>query len=731
MNSAKEAVKDDGMLGAKRKREADVASEESSLLGRWSANGMYTGIDGEQREMTVFEKIAEAAGIPANINRLNKEALVQQLTGRGIPGMTVDTLKKEMQTRLREIMEDQGVTGVLYLPISEDVKKGDPEWILTPEQKDRLAEINAFVDEFGMGKLNRKKKRYLLECARKQFDSFKLGTIVSHSCKKMDLTGAFDTYKQYRDIGVYPSFDDFCNLLSLVAGLGEQGSSAAPTREVEPPQDVTACSEVFEDLRGEGHKLNENIYTAVIRCLSMNDRQDRALELYKEMQQKEIVPKGRTFTHLLGAYSLCGNKAVCFDLYRDITERYEMIPAERDYVNMLKVCATNDDSRFYDVLEAFMEDVLVPEKREDTWQVLREWFSAAERGFIVRESPIDSISGSIECNQETLRSIDLNTDTRKQLLSQINRLASDRNQAVLSASAAQVPSGDIVLGGGKGKLTKSRLEDLQKRHSDTMAKWEAYIAWMAEVLSETQLQVRGDGGGHGGCDTSTKTPSMAEVTEALKGEESMGQNATYKYDVIIDGANLGYYKQAYQGAPTHVDYNQIDWAVRQLQIQGYHPLVVLHRRHIDNKKIPAEAKVVIHSWITEKLLYQTPHGCNDDWFWLHMAVVLRAKLLTNDEMRDHNFQMLSPRCFGRWKERNQIRFSFGGWVPKPAPDPQAQTQTQTRRADESQQTHWRQALLSIPPRFSYRMQCLSPRRSYAFPARDSGAWLSVYKKDDR
>ncbi len=56
MNSAKEAVKDDGMLGAKRKREADVASEESSLLGRWGANGMYTGIDGEPREMTVFEK---------------------------------------------------------------------------------------------------------------------------------------------------------------------------------------------------------------------------------------------------------------------------------------------------------------------------------------------------------------------------------------------------------------------------------------------------------------------------------------------------------------------------------------------------------------------------------------------------------------------------------------------------------------------------------------------------
>ncbi len=33
-------------------------------------------------------------------------------------------------------------------------------------------------------------------------------------------------------------------------------------------------------------------------------------------------------------------------------------------------------------------------------------------------------------------------------------------------------------------------------------------------------------------------------------------------------------------------------------------------------------------------------------------------MVTNDEMRDHHFKMLSPRWFNRWKERHQIRFSF-------------------------------------------------------------------------
>lgn len=701
--------------GLKRKL-GDSTSEGGPLWARRSVDGMYIGLDGEPREMTEFEKITEAAGIPSNIHRMNKEALVEQLTGRGIPGMTVDTLKKEMQTKLRELLEGQGIDGVKYMPISEDIKKGDSEWILTPEQKDRLEEMNAFVDKHGIGKINRKKKRYLLECARVQFDAFKLGTIISLSCKKMDLVGAFDTYRHFRDKGVKPSFDDFCNLLSLVAGLGEQGSSLGPTREVEPPQDVNACSVVFEDLRGQGHELNENIYTAVIRCLSMNDRHNKALELYNEMQQKEIMPKGRTYTHLLGAFASSGKIDVCFSLYSDITERHGMIPAEKDYMNMLKVCTGAGDARFHDILSAMMEDVLVPEHRDEAWTVLREWFSVKEKGFTVQESDIDTASGVIECNKDVLRSIDLNEDTRKVLISQVNALASDRNQAVLSASAAQIATGDIVLGGGKGRLTKERLDELQKRHQDSTAKWEAYLAWITDVLAQTKVKVN-DGG-------KAQAPSTEAIAGAMKGEDSIGPGAEYRYDVIIDGANLGYYKQSYAGAPTHVDYDQINWAVRQLQGQGYRPLIVLHRRHIDSRKIPAGARAVIEAWVKEGLLYQTPNGCNDDWFWLHMAVVLRAQLLTNDEMRDHNFQMLSPRWFDRWKERNQIHFTFGAWerVPSEGVHPSVAPQ-------HASNAHWRRANFSVPRSYSHRMQCLSAHQSYAFPAAGSDKWLCIYKSD--
>ena len=83
--------------------------------------------------------------------------------------------------------------------------------------------------------------------------------------------------------------------------------------------------------------------------------------------------------------------------------------------------------------------------------------------------------------------------------------------------------------------------------------------------------------------------------------------------------------------------------MRQLQHRGYRPLVVLHCRHTMPGVIPRDHLPIVDKWREEKLLLTTPHGCNDDWFWLYAAVKLRCKVVTNDEMRDHHFQMLHAR----------------------------------------------------------------------------------------
>jgi hypothetical protein len=116
------------------------------------------------------------------------------------------------------------------------------------------------------------------------------------------------------------------------------------------------------------------------------------------------------------------------------------------------------------------------------------------------------------------------------------------------------------------------------------------------------------------------------------------------FDIIIDGGNVGYYKQNYAGAPDHVDYHQIQTTLVALQTLGYTPLLILHSRHLSPRLVPAhDAKVVdyIHSWKAMDCVYATPKGFNDDWFWCFAAVKYRLQVVTNDEMRDHHFQLLA------------------------------------------------------------------------------------------
>ena len=64
----------------------------------------------------------------------------------------------------------------------------------------------------------------------------------------MDLEGAFSAYKTAVEFEAVPSSETFCNLLSLTAGLGEQGSGQALVRETEPPHNLTAALTVYEGM---------------------------------------------------------------------------------------------------------------------------------------------------------------------------------------------------------------------------------------------------------------------------------------------------------------------------------------------------------------------------------------------------------------------------------------------------------------------------------------------------
>jgi len=69
---------------------------------------------------------------------------------------------------------------------------------------------------------------------------------------------------------------------------------------------------------------------------------------------------------------------------------------------------------------------------------------------------------------------------------------------------------------------------------------------------------------------------------------------------------------------------------------------------------------VAERWEQLGILLATPSGTNDDWYWLFAAMCLPGNwhVVTNDQLKDHHLQMLSPEALTQWRERHVINFFF-------------------------------------------------------------------------
>ncbi|KAI7991673.1 hypothetical protein LOK49_LG12G00245 [Camellia lanceoleosa] len=112
------------------------------------------------------------------------------------------------------------------------------------------------------------------------------------------------------------------------------------------------------------------------------------------------------------------------------------------------------------------------------------------------------------------------------------------------------------------------------------------------------------------------------------------------FDAVIDGANVGLINRH------NFNFSQLNSVVNQLhQVSPSKrlPLVVLHKSRVTGG--PAQShnnKKLLESWKR---------------YWLFAAVSCKCLLVTNDEMRDHLFQLLGTSFFPRWKEKHQVRLT--------------------------------------------------------------------------
>ncbi|KAK7272213.1 hypothetical protein RJT34_28683 [Clitoria ternatea] len=131
------------------------------------------------------------------------------------------------------------------------------------------------------------------------------------------------------------------------------------------------------------------------------------------------------------------------------------------------------------------------------------------------------------------------------------------------------------------------------------------------------------------------------------------------YEAIVDGANVGLYQQNFADGGFSI--SQLDHVVKELYNRSGKnkwPLVILHNKRLRGLTENPSTRKVVEEWMNNGVLYTTPNGSNDDWYWLFAAVKLRCLLVTNDEMRDHIFELIGSNFFNQWKERHQVHYTF-------------------------------------------------------------------------
>ncbi|XP_043703318.1 proteinaceous RNase P 1, chloroplastic/mitochondrial-like isoform X2 [Telopea speciosissima] len=159
------------------------------------------------------------------------------------------------------------------------------------------------------------------------------------------------------------------------------------------------------------------------------------------------------------------------------------------------------------------------------------------------------------------------------------------------------------------------------------------------------------------------------------------------FEAVVDAANVGLLSQR-RFLLSKV--NAVVNGIRQKLPSKKWPLIVVHNKRITGGKMNEPAnRALIEKWKNADALYATPTGSNDDWYWLYAAIKSKCLIVTNDEMRDHIFQLLGNDFFPKWKERHQVHFSFQEGGPEFHMPPSCSVVIQ-----ESKKGHWHIPIVS-------------------------------------
>ncbi|KAG7621340.1 Pentacotripeptide-repeat region of PRORP [Arabidopsis suecica] len=374
--------------------------------------------------------------------------------------------------------------------------------------------------------------------------------------------------------------------------------------------------QIFDRMVSSGISPNESSVTAVARLAAAKGDGDYAFKLVKDLVAVGgvSVPRLRTYAPALLCFceSLEAEKGYEVEDHMDASR---IVLEEAEISALLKVsAATGRENKVYRYLQKLRECVGCVS--EETSKAIEEWF------YGVKASEVSD--NGIGSDIELLRAAVLKNGGGWHGLGWVGE-------------GKWIVKKGNVSSAGKCLSCDEHLACVDTNEVET----EDFVNSLVTLAMERKAKMNS-------CEP------MADFSEFQEWLEKHGD-----YEAILDGANIGLYQQNF--ADGGFSLPQLEAVVKELYNKSgtkKQPLILLHKKRVNALLENPNHRNLVEEWINNNVLYATPPGSNDDWYWLYAAAKLKCLLVTNDEMRDHIFELLSNSFFQKWKERHQVRFTF-------------------------------------------------------------------------
>ncbi|CAH2078328.1 unnamed protein product [Thlaspi arvense] len=365
--------------------------------------------------------------------------------------------------------------------------------------------------------------------------------------------------------------------------------------------------QIFDRMVSSGISPNESSVTAVARLAAAKGDGDYAFKLVKDIVAGGVsLPRLRTYAPAL----LCFCERLEAEKSYEVEEHMDASGIALEEVEisaLLKVSVvTGRENKVYRYLHKLRECVGCVS--EETSKVIEEWFSRE------KASEVSVFGSDIELLREAV----------------LKNGGGWHGLGWVGEGKWIVKKGNVSLA-GKCLSCGEQLACVDTNEVET----EKFVNSLVALAMERKAKMNS-------CEA---MPDFSEFQEWL---EKHGD-----YEAILDGANIGLYQQNF--ADGGFSLPQLEAVVKELYNKSGNkkwPLILLHKKRVNALLENPNHRNLVEEWINNNVLYTTPPGSNDDWYWLYAAAKFKCLLVTNDEMRDHIFELLSTRIGERVMARS-------------------------------------------------------------------------------